>query len=451
MNITLQVKSKYVNEIEYISKVFFSEIVGVSFVIDFRDDLEFNTIILPSGKKIYFPNIFFDDYYLNGRLPESVQYLKSEYLSEKVPIFFGLPSVDKIDKGFKFGFDILGTCFFLLTCYEEFVNKKRDCYGRFLHAYSCSNKLKYVEYPIVDQFAYLIRCILIEDGLNISTKSGSLNITCDVDWPYDNRLSSLKITLRTVAYLLIKKKRLRCAINLVSSFIKKRVGWSYQDEYRNAVTFIMEQCETLNKKGLFYFIPKKTHSLDTDQTLLSQDANELLNEIHSRGHLIGCHPGFLCSEKTREMLNSYNIFYSELRRICGEGIVHNRNHFLKWDINSTARELNDQGVDFDSTLGFSDHIGFRCGTAYDFTMFDLKNREMLKIKQRPLIIMDASVFHTSYQYLDYSVNTEVYLKEIVNRALRYGGNCTLLWHNTHLLSDEDRNMYKSIIMREELC
>ena len=46
-------------------------------------------------------------------------------------------------------------------------------------------------------------------------------------------------------------------------------------------------------------------------------------------------------------------------------------------------------------MGYSSHIGFRCGTGFDFNLWDLENWLPLKINERPLIVMDGCLLKES--------------------------------------------------------
>ena len=122
-----------------------------------------------------------------------------------------------------------------------------------------------------------------------------------------------------------------------------------------------------------------------------------------------------------------------------------RQHFLLWNAAITPHLWEQHGFDYDSTLGFADKSGFRCGTGHEFTMYNLINRKRFKLKQRPLISMECTVIEQRYEGLGYS-NTAVerfkYFKNIVHK---YGGNFTLLWHNSHFENKQDKEYYLELI------
>ena len=75
-------------------------------------------------------------------------------------------------------------------------------------------------------------------------------------------------------------------------------------------------------------------------------------------------------------------------------------------------------------------------------MFDLKGKQALDVLEQPLIVMDSSLF--SYQRLD-SESALNYVELLATRCARYGGQFTLLWHNTLLAVPARRELYVDML------
>jgi len=71
-------------------------------------------------------------------------------------------------------------------------------------------------------------------------------------------------------------------------------------------------------------------------------------------------------------------------------IQGNRQHYLRWDASQTPAYLDKAGFEYDTTGAYADRPGFRHGVCYEFSMFDFLGRKKLKLKQRPLIVMNCS-------------------------------------------------------------
>ena len=98
---------------------------------------------------------------------------------------------------------------------------------------------------------------------------------------------------------------------------------------------------------------------------------------------------------------------------------------------------------YDSSLGYFDSPGFRCGTCHEFEMFDPIAQKRLNIIQRPLIVMDVSIMH--YLGLDLSKEGLELISDLVQKCKNVNGIFTLLWHNNYLYTTEQRNYYRIIL------
>ena len=47
-----------------------------------------------------------------------------------------------------------------------------------------------------------------------------------------------------------------------------------------------------------------------------------------------------------------------------------RQHYLRWRAPTTWQNWEDAGLDYDSTVGYADHVGFRAGTCYEYPIFN---------------------------------------------------------------------------------
>ena len=145
------------------------------------------------------------------------------------------------------------------------------------------------------------------------------------------------------------------------------------------------------------------------------------------------------SKLLHNILNEENISQSK---------IGGRQHYLRWDVSRTPMLWDSAQYDYDSTLSYADKVGFRCGICYEYTMYDLVNRKSLKLKQRPLVVMDVSVVSNEYEglgYTDEALSRCLYFKNIVKI---YSGDFVLLWHNTSFIGEKSKSIYRELISRE---
>jgi hypothetical protein len=102
-------------------------------------------------------------------------------------------------------------------------------------------------------------------------------------------------------------------------------------------------------------------------------------------------------------------------------------------------------LEYDSTLGYADHPGFRCGTCFEYPMFDATMQRALCVRQRPLVLMECSILSTRYLGMGYSDEALALMMRYQECCRRVGGNFTLLWHNSYFANQEDRRFYQALV------
>jgi hypothetical protein len=114
-------------------------------------------------------------------------------------------------------------------------------------------------------------------------------------------------------------------------------------------------------------------------------------------------------------------------------------HYLRWSQSEILAIFNDVGLNYDSTLGYADVPGFRCGTCFEYPAFDPCALSILKLRIRPLIVMECSAISDKYMGLgtgDSVLNQFIKLKD---RCKKVNGCFALLWHNSFLYEKNIRS------------
>ncbi len=452
----IYIPRKSVSESEYIVRhVFERSFEDLSFTIEVTD---FDHISIIHDNKVLTLNASFfcsvnDMWCMEGTLPDSCNYIDLSSISAsyyKLPVIFGELKVkiskDRIDCDF----DIFGTIFFFLTRYEEAVSTVGlDGHGRYSASESIAYKLGFLERPIADEYIGLLTSFMLKlwPTLTLKKVQNQTFVTCDVDWPFDPNSQSFKATLRSSFGDIVKRKNVFLAINRWIHLISNKLNVPYSDRARSKVSWIMDVNEEVGNKVAFYFITECTDKkYDSAFDFDSSKIRKLLNEIHSRGHEIGLHPGYNCFTRPDLFKKSANT----LKRVLEEEgiyqpVLGGRMHYLRWDAKTTPKLWDDNGFDYDSTLSFADKSGFRCGTCHPFPMYDLLNRKPLKVIQRPLINMESTIIAPRYEGLGYSKLTLERFNYFKNIVKDNNGEYVLLWHNTHFENELDESIYSNII------
>lgn len=147
------------------------------------------------------------------------------------------------------------------------------------------------------------------------------------------------------------------------------------------------------------------------------DVAAVTQQLQSEGHEIGLHgiDAWHDKSKGREELD-------EIRRITGEREIGTRMHWLYFDNRSPA-VLEDLGVDYDSTVGYNEAVGYRAGTAQVY-----KPLNVTRLLELPLHVMDTALFLSGRQHLSPTEASKL-VEAIIDHATEFGGVVTVNWHD----------------------
>jgi hypothetical protein len=126
---------------------------------------------------------------------------------ESVPLLYGTPKIQRENNKLVVHADIIASTYFLVTRYEEMVRCDiRDEHGRFPGRQSLPFRAGFINRPIVEEYAALLRKWLRDSGVNITEpkRRFSVLLTHDVD-----RLRKYRRPLRCIAAALLGRHPIR--------------------------------------------------------------------------------------------------------------------------------------------------------------------------------------------------------------------------------------------------
>ena len=115
-----------------------------------------------------------------------------------------------------------------------------------------------------------------------------------------------------------------------------------------------------------------------------------------------------------------------LEKITGRTVARSRQHFLKFHLPGTYRNLISAGIKEDYSMGFADVTGFRAGICNPFLFFDLKKNEATSLRIFPLSIMDSTL--NTYLKLKPEKAKEK-ISDLIKIVKKHNGTFISLWHN----------------------
>ena len=403
------------------------------------------TLLGEPGGEVCLPDVFFQTPPAAWLLPASLPYGPLDGFEapggDRLPILFAGPP------GTPWGLplDVFGAAFFMLTRYEELVLEDRDDHGRFPAEASLAFREGFLELPVVDAYVDALWSALGRQwpGLARPTPASRLVLSHDADWPLGTLRRSPEVIARACMGDLVSRRDPLLAARRVRAYFEVKAGRCDGDPC-NTFDFLMDTSERHGMQSAFNFITAHSGPL-IDGTYEMDDPwiVALLRRIGLRGHEVGLHPSygsFLDASRTRRE------FERLLEATRAAGVAQprwgGRQHYLRWRNPVTWRNWAQAGLHYDSTLGYSEHIGFRAGTARPYQVFDLEARTPLPLEERPLIAMDVTLKSHMRLSPDESALRLASLRRVCRR---YGGDLTLLWHNDSLCSREEKRWYQELV------
>jgi len=411
--IKITVPNNNINERKYILDIIFNEFLGLEYSL--ATGSQHYKIELENKKILSIEDRFFSKY------PEDLEYLHINNIPSKIEEL-----------------DIFSASFFMLTRWEECVNKNRDSHGRFPAYESLAFKQGFLERPVVNEYVEKLKRMLLELDSRIIFKKYRYKfmLTHDIDTPF--KFYSMASATKTLAGDLIKRRDIKLFLQNLVCFVKSK--FNYKEDPFYTFDFILKMNKKYDISSFFFFMSGGTTNKDNFYKIGDKRIRQLAQDIKKDNNFIGIHPSY----------NSYSDstqFQKEKRKlenILNLVIEYGRQHYLNFTIPGTWQNWEDENMIFDSTLGYADRPGFRCGTCYEFNVFNILTREKLSLKEKPLIAMECSLFEERYLNLSYNDSYKM-LISLMDTVKKYNGEFVLLWHNDRLVNERQKELYNNIL------
>lgn len=358
-----------------------------------------------------------------------------------------VPLIELNEQGATVHYDILGLTYWMLTRLEEVGRTDLDNHQRFPAFSSHAYQHSYLERPIVDEWLIILGQMIQRVWPNIELKQHefSIKVSHDVDSPSMYGFKSWSTIGRMMAGHLLKRRDIKAFFTAPYVKLATRNQLHLADPC-NTFDWLMDVSEANNLQSAFYFICGGDHPNDADYEPEHPVIRNLMRRIQERGHEIGLHPSY----DTFQQPELIKLEAERLKRICAEEGIEQaqwggRMHYLRWEQPTTMRAWADAGMNYDSTLGYADRPGFRCGTCHEYPAFDPVAQEQLSLRIRPLVVMECSVIDNAYLGLGVTEAAKDKMKQLKAYCQQVDGTFSLLWHNSYFKSFETKFIYQNIL------
>lgn len=457
----VHIPTTYLPERTYIIDVLFSVFLGLDYEITIHEKSIVLIRTADNNKVLTIEDILFQtptEQWLSKNslpvLPLQRWNVKEDFpeatvCQNELPILYGKPLFNgryfyRDGDELHLGLDIFGSSFFMLTRYEEMVIPERDEHQRFSARSSIAYREGFLGRPLVNEYLEVLWAAMnrLWPGLRRKSYDYKVALSHDVDWPFITYGIGWYLFIRQIAGDVLKRRD----FDLASKRLKCKIKNNPKLDPANTFDFIMKTSERFGIVSEFYFITDHTAGfIDGQYYINNPEIKKLILEIHKRGHRIGLHASynsFRDPNQTKKELKNLLKTAEELRinQDCWGG----RQHYLRWENPTTWQNWEEAGLDYDSTVGYADHVGFRTGICYEYPVFNLQTRKMLHLWERPLIIMEGTLLGGNYMNLQPKDALEQ-IERLASICYQFKGMFTLLWHNSSLIENWQKCLYEEAV------
>jgi len=198
---------------------------------------------------------------------------------------------------------------------------------------------------------------------------------------------------------------------------------------------IMALEDRFDARSSFYFM-----ATDRDIKRFRYDIEDVeseMGQIADTGREIGLHGGYYAYNDLDAMIKEK----SAVEKTLGKAICGYRNHYLRFSYPETWELLELAGFRYDTTIGYSNGVGFKNGMCHPFKPYNITADKKMGILEIPMAVMDCALFEHTRSFREAWDVT----KRLIDETEHYNGVITMLWHNDAFSSAYKRDWMKMYV------
>lgn len=330
--------------------------------------------------------------------------------------------------------DLFAGIFYLLSLTDELRCKQRDSHGRVPSMALFTVRKGIADRPWIDEKVMALGNVLENEWspeLQCAVRYRNC-VTVDMDnilryagRPFTRAVgASLKDLVRGEWSALVERWKVRSG--------------ALSDPFTKAADLVGAVRDKVDR-SIFFFLMQGGTAFDHAAGHEHEVVRNVIRRVGGIG-VVGIHPSY-GSSREPDMTEKERVL---LTRICGKGINHTRQHFLRWNLPRTLQQLSAGGYYEDHTLGFADRAGFRVGTCTPFPWYDLEREQETKLMLHPFTVMDSALIEHQHMGPEEVVKTMNTLSDLV-RAVN--GQFVSVWHDRYLSGHREFAPWPSVFAR----
>jgi len=321
-------------------------------------------------------------------------------------------------------FDLFAASFYLVSRYEEYLPHIRDNHNRYLASESDAYQQGYLNKPMVNIWSIKIREILHERFTELKFVTPVYNFipTIDIDAAYAYKNKGITRAIGGI---------LRAFQSKEYDEVRHRIRVLMRIEHDPFDTFElqMQLQKKYNYQAIYFILLADYGPNDKNIPHNNRYFRSLIRYLADYAE-IGIHPSYASSYQPSLMVMETN----RLSKILKREVEHSRQHFLKLTLPETYRNLINNDIIHDYTMGYAEAPGFRASICTPFPFFDLDQDSHTNLMIHPFAVMDGTLH--DYMKLDPQKAIATII-ELLDEVKKVGGIFMPLWHNPALNEQGD--------------
>lgn len=327
-------------------------------------------------------------------------------------------------------FDIFAASFYLISRYEEYLPYTPDLYGRYPHEASLAYREGFLHQPLV----HLWLRSLVQQLRVFYTQLPS----------YDSRF-----IIHDLPFTFIPTYDVDEAFSYLHKPLWKNVLGFYRDLLQGKLDAVIERgnvysgrkpdpydtfswLDELHTKAgvrpLYFFLTILKRGIYDKNLSAHAPALQTLYRRLSERYETGLHPSWQSGDDTNLLAQELAM----LQAITGKQVVRSRNHYLRYTIPGTYRQLIAAGIRDEYSMGYGAVNGFRASYTLPYPWYDLEREQVTDLMIHPFCFMEATAFFSLGYGAEQAGQELQYYHDAVKEV---NGVFITLFHN-HFLTEQ---------------
>lgn len=419
-------------EVAYVIHVLLKQNLGISNYIFERKPVT-NFIFTGPNGSLEINNAFFvgeqANLFVASKLPQNKIDFSWPGLQERFTSLFGSDEIKYADQKYYCGPDLIASSFFLLTQWESHT-KKSDALGRYNYVGSSIQIWELYHRPLINEYVFLMKNVLESIGISANRGSYEATFSCDIDSV--QKFKSVRNLAGAIYHSGLNTSKWKKEILAY----KKSKSNAIQDPYFS-FDYMLGALQQHNLRSVFYFMTGKTNARydHTDYWMEEPKMQTLVKELKQHKINIGLHPSFETAYTPGTMASEKSV----LEKAIGEEVTMVRQHYLRYKADDTWKMYDDVGFKIDSSVQFTEGLGFAAGSCTPYSLYSISERRMTEVVEWPLILMKKKDYVKDVEKIYSS------FAKIIDIAKKHHGRFQVLFHNSDVETETERELFEATL------